>query len=100
MENIVTNNNIGTADKQEHYKKSAMQPIQVMQTLMSKEEFKGFLLGNVIKYRMRCNFKNQKESDVNKARQYHYWLILADCDQIINPTLDIPPDNWKEPALY
>ena len=35
-------NNDGTATNQEHYKKAAMQPIEVMQRLFTKEQFLGF----------------------------------------------------------
>ena len=45
-------NNDGTATNQEHYKKAAMQPIEVMQRLFTKEQFLGFLMGNYIKYEM------------------------------------------------
>ena len=35
-------NNDGTATNQEHYKKAAMQPIEVMQRLFTKEQLKQF----------------------------------------------------------
>ena len=51
-----------------------MQAIQVMQSVLSKEQFEGFLLGNEIKYRMRKDWKGQKEADERKARVYNYQL--------------------------
>lgn len=92
-------NENGLAIEQEHYKKSALQPIEIMQLIMSPEEFKGFLLGNVIKYRMRCKFKGQEESDKNKAKQYSWWLCLAKEGEIIDPKTDTPPPLWKEPTI-
>ena len=88
---------VGTADTQEHYKKAAMQPIEVMQTLLSPEQFEGFLLGNVIKYRMRAQFKGQEVSDHEKAKQYAYWfsLVRGNCLYRINPVEDVPPADWK-----
>lgn len=81
--------------KGSHYEKAAMQPLEVMQVLLTEEQFKGFLLGNCIKYRMRKNFKGQHDSDEYKARQYAYWLELADMGQTINPTEDKVPDSYK-----
>ena len=86
----------GTADAQEHYKKAAMQPLQVMQTILSPEQFKGFLLGNVVKYLMRADFKGQTGADYGKARQYYYWYSLVKDDESrkINPAEDIPPTGF------
>lgn len=87
---------VGTANVQEHYKKAAMQPLEVMQTLLSPEQFEGFLLGNVIKYRMRAQFKGQEASDHEKALQYAYWysLVKGNCLYKINPVDDVPPADW------
>ncbi len=81
--------------EQGYYEKSAMQPLEVMQRLMTEEQFKGFLLGNCIKYRMRSEFKGQHDSDEYKARQYAYWLELADMGQTINPSEDKVPDSYR-----
>ena len=45
--------NTGTSKEQTHYIKSALQPIQVMQRLMTHEQFTGFLAGNYIKYKIK-----------------------------------------------
>jgi hypothetical protein len=81
--------------KGSHYEKSAMQPLEVMQAIMTEEQFKGFLLGNCIKYCMRKNYKGQHDSDEYKARQYAYWLELADMGQTINPSEDKVPDSYR-----
>ena len=81
--------------EQGYYEKSAMQPLEVMQRLMTGEQFKGFLLGNCIKYRMRSQYKGQHDSDEYKARQYAYWLELVDMGQIINPSEDKVPDSYR-----
>lgn len=87
-----------TADS--HYEKSSMQPLEVMQRLMSKEQFLGFLLGNVIKYTMRADFKNQKESDLRKAKTYYYWYTLALQGKIINPVKDRCDDNFVIDGVF
>jgi len=81
--------------EQGYYEKSAMQPLEVMQAIMTEEQFKGFLFGNCIKYCMRKNYKGQRDSDMYKARQYAYWLELADMGQAINPTEDKVPDSYR-----
>lgn len=52
-----------------HYTMKRVQPWDAMESCMSREEFVGFLRGNVIKYTMRCNDKGGVE-DLHKARHY------------------------------
>ena len=87
--------NVGVSSNQEHYKKASMQPIQFMQSLMTFEQFEGFLLGQIIKYKCRENYKDQKESDINKARQYAYWLKLHREGHTIDPIKDSVPDDFE-----
>jgi hypothetical protein len=56
----------------DHYLKLSIQPWEAMQAWMSREEFIGFLRGNVIKYVARE--KNPVE-DLKKARHYLDRLI-------------------------
>jgi hypothetical protein len=81
--------------KGSHYEKAAMQPLEVMQRIMTTEQFKGFLLGNYIKYRLRSEFKNQRDSDEYKARQYAYWLEMVKDGHIINPSKDKVPSDYR-----
>jgi hypothetical protein len=76
----------------DYYEKSAMQPLEVSQVLLTKEQFAGALLFNIIKYRMRK--KGQDESDAFKARQYAYWLEMVKQGKKINPSVDVVPDNY------
>lgn len=82
----------------DHYVKGAMQAVEFMQTFMSKEEFIGFLKGNVIKYIARANYKGQKEADFEKARTYSWWLELAKLDKRVIPT-DVVPKDWVIPPM-
>ena len=77
----------------DYYEKSAMQPLEVSQVLLTKEQFAGALLFNIIKYRMRK--KGQDESDAFKARQYAYWLEMVKQGKKINPSVDVVPDDYK-----
>jgi hypothetical protein len=58
----------------QHYKDMGIQPWAVMEAVLTKEEFIGFLKGNVIKYAMRQGKKDS--DDANKAR--HYAVKLAE----------------------
>jgi hypothetical protein len=52
----------------DHYKTMAMQPWEVMEAVLTHEEFIGFLKGNIIKYAMRNGRKDS--DDAGKAKHY------------------------------
>jgi hypothetical protein len=58
----------------EHYRSKTIQPWDAMESWMTKEQFKGFLWGNVIKYIARWQDKGGVE-DLRKARHYMDKLI-------------------------
>jgi len=62
-----------------HYQDMPMQPWEVMESVLTHEEFVGFLRGNVIKYAMRAGRKEGSD-DANKARHYQQKLkeVLGD----------------------
>lgn len=51
-----------------HYKDMAVQPWAVMQSVLTREEFIGFLKGNIIKYAMRQGHKDSP--DAEKCKHY------------------------------
>ena len=59
-----------------HYKDMPMQPWDVMESILTRDEFIGFLKGNVIKYSMRAGKKDGAIDDAGKAR--HYAVKLAE----------------------
>ncbi|MCH1677428.1 DUF3310 domain-containing protein [Enterococcus faecalis] len=61
-------------DNQIHYTVNGIQPIQIMKANMKKEEYRGFLEGNILKYPLRYKHKNGLE-DLKKAKTYLSWLI-------------------------
>lgn len=81
--------------KGSHYERAAMQPLEVMQRVMTAEQFEGFLYGCCIKYLLRKDYKGQRESDEYKARQYAYWLEMAKEGRTINPSKDKVPFDYK-----
>ena len=58
-----------------HYKDMPIEPWDVMRAVMTRDEFIGFLKGNVIKYSLRAGRKEGSD-DVAKAR--HYMEKLAE----------------------
>lgn len=60
-----------------HYRDMQMQPWDVMQAVLTPEEFRGFLKGNVIKYAMR---QGKKEGTDDAGKAQHYAQKLAEID--------------------
>ena len=61
-----------------HYKEMPVQPWAVMEAVLTREEFVGFLKGNVIKYSMRAGRKEGSD-DAGKAK--HYLMKLNEVSQ-------------------
>ena len=61
-----------------HYKDMAIQPWTVMEAVLTPEEFRGFLKGNIIKYAMR---QGKKEGSDDAGKGMHYWQKL---DEVTN----------------
>ena len=52
-----------------HYKDMPIQPWTLMEAVLTHEEFRGFLKGNIIKYSMRAGRKEGSD-DAGKAKHY------------------------------
>jgi hypothetical protein len=52
-----------------HYKDMPIQPWELMEAILTKEEFIGFLKGNIIKYSLRAGRKDGSD-DAGKAKHY------------------------------
>lgn len=59
-----------------HYKDMPIEPWEVMEVLLTKEEFIGYMKGCYIKYAMRAGHKVGEDvgKDVDKARHYKHKL--------------------------
>lgn len=71
------NNSVDTVDnvnQPAHYKVGGIETIDYLKAKMTDEQYKGFLLGNVLKYVSRHGHKNGKE-DLQKAMWYLDKLI-------------------------
>lgn len=66
---------VGEYDKHDkHYLESVVEPIKVMEKLFTKEELKGFIKGNILKYRLRMGHKDDIQKEMDKIRVYEQWL--------------------------
>ena len=63
----------------DHYKRMGVQPWDVMESVLTVEEFAGYLKGCIIKHSMRNNSKSGESNDVEKAK--HYMAKLNDFQQ-------------------
>jgi hypothetical protein len=64
-----------------HYKDMPVQPWELMQAVLTHEEFIGFLKGNAIKYALRAGRKEGSD-DLGKCR--HYMMKLAEVQDGVN----------------
>lgn len=60
-----------------HYKDMPVQPWDVMRSVLTHEEFVGYLKGNIIKYAMR---QGHKDSD-DAGKCAHYQLKLEEIER-------------------
>ena len=56
------------------YQGALVQAIDVIKAVLTEEEFRGYLRGNLLKYHLRANKKNGDE-DIQKADMYSNWLV-------------------------
>lgn len=73
--NYVNNVNDGKPETSTHYM-GVVQPIELMFNALSRDEFIGFLKGNIIKYAFRAGRKagESADKDRNKYLTYARWL--------------------------
>jgi hypothetical protein len=53
-----------------HYKLFGEEVIDIMMRTLTETEFKGYIKGNVLKYRLRAGKKGDTLEDISKAYQY------------------------------
>jgi hypothetical protein len=58
----------------EHYRSMAMQPWDIMEAVLTKEEFVGFLKGFILKHTLRAG-KKEGTDDIGKAQHYRAKLL-------------------------
>jgi len=60
-----------------HYKiAEGIEVIDIIEKALTPEQFEGYLLGNILKYRLRAGDKGDLEQDIDKSNQYRHWLRM------------------------
>ena len=58
-----------------HYTRGGIETIDFIKAKLGTKQYEGYLMGNIIKYLSRANYKGDKLQDVCKAKQYIDYLI-------------------------
>ena len=57
-------------DHPDHYNRSGIETITIIEMLLTEEEYRGFLKGNILKHQARAPYKGNAEQDYAKAKWY------------------------------
>lgn len=72
----------GRPEDQAHYKGTGIEPIVLMQAILTPEEYRGFLKGNAIKYAMRAGKKAGESFEKDKEKFEAYSKFLKDFESL------------------
>ena len=64
--------------KSSYYDAGGIEVMEILKAKLTREQFKGFLLGNIVKYSTRYNFKHNngdKYRDIEKVEIYSKLLL-------------------------
>ena len=61
-------------EKSSYYDAGGIEVLDVIKAKLTPEQYRGYLLGNAIKYVLRLNWKDTPERDAEKAANYLTWL--------------------------
>jgi hypothetical protein len=73
----MADSNIGLDPKSSYYDAGDISTMDVIKAKLTHDQYEGFLLGNVLKYSARLNFKGCKERDAVKLANYSKLLNEA-----------------------
>jgi hypothetical protein len=62
----------------QHYMHGGIETIDIIRSMLTAEEYRGYLKGNILKYRERAPYKGKTDEDYAKAKKYHDWLMEVD----------------------
>lgn len=75
LERTMPEDNATTKDKNSsYYGAGGIESIDFIKAKLTEEQYKGFLLGNILKYSSRCNYKGVFDRDVEKIGVYQKLL--------------------------
>ena len=85
IKGAVANITGGNAKDAMHYQVGRIQPIELMQDVMTPEQLKGFLRGNIMKYVLRLGHKDDELKEAEKIKAYASMLVDLLNGKTINP---------------
>jgi NTP pyrophosphatase (non-canonical NTP hydrolase) len=97
-------------NKPKHYTSGKIEVIDYIKDKLTPEQYKGYLLGNVIKYTSRFQLKNGLE-DLEKGRVYLDWLAKVEAGEVKTPkheadkavsalyAMMFPKPTWEVPKI-
>lgn len=56
--------------KSRYYDAGGLETLDIIKAKLTPEQYRGFLLGNIIKYSCRANYKGEFDRDIEKVRFY------------------------------
>ena len=82
--------------KSTYYDVGGIEVMDVIEAKLTTEQFRGYLLGNCIKYSLRCNHKGTMDRDVEKLTNYSRLLnnTAQDGDSIVDDN-SVPLSNME-----
>lgn len=87
----------------EHYKSGGIETIEYIRAKMTKEEFYGYIKGNVMKYVSRVDKKSDKLldkiDDLKKAQWYLERMIQVHQEEIAVLEAKMRQDEWIDDEL-
>lgn len=96
-------------DHPKHYNQHKVETIDIIESILNnlygEKAFEAYCLGNVIKYLDRCEFKENKKQDLEKAKWYTLKGKVGDdqmlffssfLDEIKDGKLEEALEDWKE----
>ena len=57
-----------------HYDAGGIETLEIVRAKLTPEQYRGYLLGNAIKYACRLNHKGSPQRDAEKLANYSAWL--------------------------
>lgn len=66
----VVEEHMSTDPKAFHYDAGGIETIKIIKAKLTPEQYLGYLLGNIIKYSCRANWKGDMQRDIEKAGLY------------------------------
>lgn len=61
-------------EKSSYYDAGNIETIAIIKAKLTKDQYTGYLMGNILKYASRANWKNDKNRDIEKLKNYSKML--------------------------